>query len=696
MGGRTHGRRRPNRESWESSPGIRSPPECTRLQRVALRFDSNDPLPAASDERPHPESSPLAPGPVALRLTLASPLAAQEAERDPFDLARFAPADAFLVTGSEHNPDRQFLTDHWNRVWQTLAESEVPDDVLELLSTFSSEDERQEMQRVFDRFSTLLGAVDWAGLGSGETLFVERLLEPMRFGSGSFLGGQPELALIVRTDEERTGVNSAALAAVLGGILDEINRAAGTEVELVKEVRGELTSAVLDIGAFDPDAPALSFAVSSSGDLLLLTFGHSLRHDVAALIAGAADAKPITATPRFQEAFAAVPAPGDSYVYFDFQNLEDDLGDVIGGALDLASGELDGGGSEVEAVVAVADRLLGILDAFDWSATTSYTKGYSVYGTTLTKLSPRAPKNPIYPVLTGGSTVGDFARYLPVETTSFSVNGGLDLGALYTFIEGTVLAAGAPGEEAVDAWESFQEEQGFDLREDYLRWIDGGGVNATFTDEGGEHWISMMKVSDEEAARETIDTVVEAIPAAFEFLAAQGNPMVGMFEPMFEPSEHADLAGFTRMSLPMAPGEAMLFGVHDGWVVFGSSEDAVLLSRSTAAGTHANVTKNEALMKRAIVPGKDEVASSVIYTDHTGTAEEIAMGLSSIAMMGGMVTAQIPEPEAQKVMRSVFGILGSLAPVVEAIDFYVATSTTTTFDGKTWTMRTVTHYTGPE
>ncbi len=60
-------------------------------------------------------------------------------------------------------------------------------------------------------------------------------------------------------------------------------------------------------------------------------------------------------------------------------------------------------------------------------------------------------------------------------------------------------------------------------------------------------------------------------------------------------------------------------------------------------------------------------------------------------MIGAMMSASNTEPEAQKAIGMVCGILGKLAPVVEAIDFYDSSAAVTTFDGKAWHVLSVTH-----
>ena len=70
--------------------------------------------------------------------------------------------------------------------------------------------------------------------------------------------------------------------------------------------------------------------------------------------------------------------------------------------------------------------------------------------------------------------------------------------------------------------------------------------------------------------------------------------------------------------------------------------------------------------------------------------------LRAMSMFGTILSASVPEPEAQKAIAVVCGILGKLAPVVEAIDFYDSYSAVSTFDGKAWHVRSVTHYVPPK
>jgi hypothetical protein len=50
----------------------------------------------------------------------------------------------------------------------------------------------------------------------------------------------------------------------------------------------------------------------------------------------------------------------------------------------------------------------------------------------------------------------------------------------------------------------------------------------------------------------------------------------------------------------------------------------------------------------------------------------------------------------RQVLSKVSSILGKLVPVAQRVDFFKSTATCTTFDGRMWRMRTVTHYASPQ
>ncbi len=307
-------------------------------------------------------------------------------------------------------------------------------------------------------------------------------------------------------------------------------------------------------------------------------------------------------------------------------------------------------------------------------------------------LAPGAEKNPIYPVFGNRKPIADFARYLPRETVSFSANNGIALDELYGFIEQLFNDAGEPGKEGWAAWQELQTQVGFDIHKDFLDWIDTDTVSGTFQINGVDHWITMLKVKNEDAAREKLALALKFGSEKLAELAVT-NPALFMIVPRTGPTDNEKLEGFHDVAFGMMATPAVC-GVRDGWLLIGSSEDAVLLCLATAAGTHDNVRQNKRLMAEALVP--DGPVNTITFTDHRGVAKQIAQVLTGVSYAGGFVAMVVPDPDAQKAIMKVFGIVSKLAPIVAKVDFFKSSASYIQSDGNVWRSHGVTHYLSPE
>jgi tetratricopeptide (TPR) repeat protein len=355
--------------------------------------------------------------------------------------------------------------------------------------------------------------------------------------------------------------------------------------------------------------------------------------------------------------------------------------------------ELSGpaGGEEISIARTLLTRLLDSMGILDYAATVTSTDGHSTYSDSLSVLVEDAQGNPLYPVLAGGTPIEDFTRWLPREATSFTVDSSLSVQALYGFVRDTVQGMGPAGEQGWQAWEDAQLKMDFVVEEDLLSWMGPTSVQASLDLDAGAGWILLMEALDEEAAREGLDWALELIPEMIAELAAQAPPLA-MMQMRVSPTQNAELEGFHDVSMGMMP-QPMVFGVRDGWMMMGSSQDALLTAIRTASGEHESVRANEALMAKLLVP--DGPVQSIRFTDHTGDAQEAVAILGAVAMGGGMVASQIPDPDEREVVTQLLRILGKLGPVIAKIDFYDSSASYTRFDGRAWTTHAVTHYVPP-
>jgi hypothetical protein len=206
----------------------------------------------------------------------------------------------------------------------------------------------------------------------------------------------------------------------------------------------------------------------------------------------------------------------------------------------------------------------------------------------------------------------------------------------------------------------------------------------------------MMKVTNEQVAREKVAAAIKYSSTKFGEVVAKNPKLAGlatMLTLRTSPLEHDQLVGFQNLHFAMVPQPAV-WGVADGYLVFGSSADAVALCMATARGDHPNIRSNARAMREAIVPSGPFV--SVTLTDKRHLGDEL-MGLTQgVSMAAGMMGAFVPRPEVRPVLTKVSAMLAKLGPVAREIDFYKSTATSTTFDGQAWRSRAVTHYFSPE
>ena len=281
---------------------------------------------------------------------------------------------------------------------------------------------------------------------------------------------------------------------------------------------------------------------------------------------------------------------------------------------------------------------------------------------------------------------------MPREAVSFSVSGGFDIGELYKFLEDSFRLFGPKGEELLAKWGEIQKKLGVDVQKDVVGWIDGGFISVTLADGRGSVWL--FKVTNEQVAREKVGAAVDFFSTKLMEAVAKNPELaaIAMLSVQTSPAEHEQLEGFQNLHFAMSPQPAV-WGVAEGYLIFGSSADAAALCLATARGDHPSIRDNARAMSEALVPTGP--FASVALTDRRNLGEELAVGMGVGSMVCGMLGAIVPEPQARSAISKISGMLAKLTPVVRKIDFYKSSASHTTFDGQTWRSRGVTHYFSP-
>jgi tetratricopeptide (TPR) repeat protein len=357
-------------------------------------------------------------------------------------------------------------------------------------------------------------------------------------------------------------------------------------------------------------------------------------------------------------------------------------------AAELARGREGGKATVVRRLI---DRVADAVGVADYTATVESTSDFATRMESIVVLVRGAEDRPIYSVFGNRPPLTDFDRYLPEETASFSVSSGLDFTALYKFIEDSLRLTGPRGEDLLAKWSEIQKQLGVDVQQDVIGWIEGGYVSVTLEDGSS---VVLIKVKDEQTAREKVSAAIEALSTKFTEMLAKYPALAGlaMLTVDTSPTGHDQLEGFENLHFAVSP-QPVVWGVTDGHLILGTSPDAIALCLATARGEHPNIRENLRAMSEAIVP--DGPFVSVTLTDRRNLGEQIASGIGIASMISGMLGAAVPEPDARPVIGKISSILAKLAPVARKIDFYKSAASETTFDGNVFRTRAVTHYFSP-
>ncbi len=338
------------------------------------------------------------------------------------------------------------------------------------------------------------------------------------------------------------------------------------------------------------------------------------------------------------------------------------------------------------AKMAIVNRIFNTVGIMDYTASVSFTEGRATHSASKMALVKDAASNPFYPVIASNKSLKQYSRHLPKETESFSVSSSIDPVELYHFILDTVKMIGPDGEAGLQQWTMIQEQNGFNLERDLLSLFEGEFVSMSIAGDMGLSSVSMIKVANEDSAREKMIMALNHLSAAMQQAATQ-QPMMAMFALRTSDSTDERLPGFQAVSIG---GTTMYLGVVDGYLMMGDSADAIALCRDTAAGKHPNITKNQRIMNMASIPQGS--FTGVEFTDKRNTGKTLAGLISGISMGGSMAMMAIPDPQQQKMLVKVLGMIAKLAPVAQKINFYESSSSYTTFDGMVWMTKEVTNY----
>lgn len=604
------------------------------------------------------------------------PAAVRAQMPEHFTLGKYIPDDVWLYIHGAQTPDSKWLHEQWSRVWRALDESGIANDLVGLVLSMAPAEERAAWEAKIHSSKDLAAAVGWSDIFCGkEFAFAER-------GSTTALGY--DYFLLSRSTPEMAAANYQALVR----IMKRIGEASPRIRVALQEVQGTPTQ-VLFLSGQEMGATGIRLTVFCKNDVLAMVTGKASVRDVIRRIDRETSARGIVDLPRFQSALGQVSPPEVQISYFDMRMLmQDIMSQMKGDKMPMPYPEMP---PALQQVRKVAEQF----DVFEYFISSSQIENQrqttQKYG-----LLQKGKENQAFArVLTDRKPFEPFDKYVPSRATAFSLHGMINLEHLYNGIIKYIQNETPNGSELLAPWNAALTQFGVEPQRDLFDWWSGETISislpaAMVTPMSREDFVLMVRVKDSATAAQKVNGLLDTVAALFK---EQGQAL------MLQPAK-VRVEGFRQITHPMLTLLMQpVIGVHDGWLMVGSSAGAINQCLAVAAGEAPSIRKNERFAAEGIAP--DGPVESAFFKDTSRCGEEMTEAVGMVGVVAGLLpmfnlrAGDDDSTEAAQVMglvQKALPIVAKLGPVLREVDFYSSEAGVSRFDGSAWREKSVTVY----
>jgi len=615
---------------------------------------------------------------------VATPCLAQSLPRE-FTLPQFVPDDFWMFIAGCDTPEQAWVDAQWDSVFDALKESGLDREVVSLVLALAEDDPTQR-QAHLAQITAMIDRVRWRDLIAQEIIVAERLA-PTANGYGYMF--------LTKVPGESVDANFAGLVGILQQLASMTNLFSLSAQDSAADAWW-----FLELQTDQQPQPPIRVDLFRFKETIGITLGQGAGADIAkeviALLTGKSRRKSIVDSPRFKEALARVEPPEHFVMFFDIRRVFQ----AVEALLTRESEEAHRVSESERGTIRALREAVSMGDVLDYSITSKAMSGRRERRYSLTLLQPSKLDRPLARAFLDRRPFERIERLVPLEATSFSMNGGVDLGPLYGVVTEFVRDQVPGGPGYLQRWNAWLDSRGVDLQRDFFSWWSGEVVSVKMeplvpNPFKGDDGVLMIRVRDPRLAAEKVN-------AAVEFLRRKSQRTGQML--LVSPAR-VQAEGFCELTHPaMAMFLRPVVGVHEEWLMLGTSAGAIDRCLDVAAGRSPSILECRRFREEGLIPQGPVFSAS--FSDRANYGQQMGETAAIVGVFAAMLPAvQKSAPpvgpngrDARRwlsVMQSTLAIMAKLGPVFQRLDFYSSESSLTVVDGPAIRQEAVVTYKGP-
>ncbi|MCA9064993.1 MAG: hypothetical protein KDA96_18110 [Planctomycetaceae bacterium] len=566
------------------------------------------------------------------------------------DLKDAATPDSYLALYRRHNPERDYQKQYYEDVFQAVEQSQIFEKVLHVIQSRLSGGDAEQFDQIRTELTEAVSVIEWSKVTDcSEMLYTQR----MPVGEGQIPASQH--LLIIRIPDG----GASSLRDGIANLFQWASDKANGRLPVTKLTLGDFQVTRLQLPPQSPFQPM----VGASDDLFLFgTNEEYCRMAVTQLADPSMQSR--FEDERCANALQHLPAAEDAVTFFDGKLLFSEFKKIGSFIRSVSQGD-----PEAARIATLFERVSSQIACFDYEVAVEYTEGYQNRMDSYGAFLPDADSTVLGQMVLHQTPFESWGSLVPDSTNGFSIGEGINLHPLYVWLMEEIPAVFPEAQSGLDRFAAIQDSIDLHLDEDILQSFSGEyasislpGAVSPFGQANKS--VLMLKCSNPDRIRELIHrgmNSLEEIPQ----LKAYG---VGVREvPGME-----DFDEITMTFFAMA-GINPIIGSKDGWMILGTSRDAVATVLSVKESTSESFAHSERFAKFNL-PIEGPV-KSVSYVNNAEQTRALAAGLQQAGIIAPMVLGMMgqangnqPAPDLTAI-QDVMALLPPIGRIIGKLDF---------------------------